>query len=156
AIFLLVDIAIRALSPAINDPATAVQALDHIEDLLLRLARRRLEIGAYRDGEGDLRLVVPFPAWEDFLMLGLEEIRHYGASSKHLTRRMAPLPGDLLDAARPERRQALRREKERLEAVIEKSFADRSEILLAGVEDRQGIGAPRNRRVRVEPDQRGG
>ena len=45
AIFLLVDIAMRALSPAVNDPATAVQALDQIEDLLLRLARRRLEIG---------------------------------------------------------------------------------------------------------------
>src|ERR1700756_1801820 len=45
AIRLLVDIAIRALSPAVNDPTTAVQALNEIEDLLLRLGRRRLEIG---------------------------------------------------------------------------------------------------------------
>jgi uncharacterized membrane protein len=48
AIRLLVDIAIRALSPAINDPTTAVQALDQIEDLLLRLGQRYLEIGRYR------------------------------------------------------------------------------------------------------------
>src|SRR4249919_1494730 len=47
AIRLLVDIAIRALSPAINDPTTAVQALDQIGDLLLRLGGRRLEIGVY-------------------------------------------------------------------------------------------------------------
>ena len=51
AIRLLVDIAIKALSPAINDPTTAVQALDQIEDLLLRLGRRRLEIGAFRDSD---------------------------------------------------------------------------------------------------------
>ena len=45
SIHLLSDIAIRALSSAVNDPTTAVQALDQIEDLLLRLGRRRLEIG---------------------------------------------------------------------------------------------------------------
>ena len=47
AIRLLVDIAIKALSPAINDPTTAVQALDQIEDLLLRLGRCQLESGAF-------------------------------------------------------------------------------------------------------------
>src|SRR6266568_1885533 len=66
AIRLLVDIAIRALSPAINDPTTGVQALDQIQDLLLRLGSRRLEIGAVRDSEGTLKLVIPHPTWEDF------------------------------------------------------------------------------------------
>lgn len=142
AIFLLVDIAIRALSPAVNDPATAVQALDHIEDLLLRLGRRRLEIGGFRDGTGNLRLVVPLPAWEDFLTLAVEEIRHYGASSKHVMRRMQALFSELTDAVPPERRAALRREQERLEGVIARSFSDADEMLLARVADRQGIGAP--------------
>jgi uncharacterized membrane protein len=72
AIRLVVDIAIKALSPAINDPTTAVQALDQIEDLLLRLGRRQLDLGAFRDRQGRLRLVVPFPTWEDFLRLGLD------------------------------------------------------------------------------------
>jgi uncharacterized membrane protein len=103
AIFLLVDIAIRALSPAVNDPATAVQALDHIGDMLLRLGRRRLEIGAFRDGAGELRLVVPFPSWDDFLMLALEEIRHYGAGSKHVMRRIRALLADLVEVGPPER-----------------------------------------------------
>jgi uncharacterized membrane protein len=69
AIRLLVDIAIKALSPAINDPTTAVQALGQIEDLLIRLGRRRLEIGAFRDAQGNLRLLMRFPTWEDFLRL---------------------------------------------------------------------------------------
>ena len=150
ALFLLVDIAIRALSPAINDPATAVQALDQIEDLLLRLGRRRLEIGSFRDSEGTLRLTVPFPEWEDFLMLALEEIRHYGAESKHVMRRMGALLSDLIASVPPERRPALEREHTRLEAVIARSFADHDEVLLAAVEDRQGIGSPRKHRAGVE------
>jgi uncharacterized membrane protein len=154
AVFLLVDIAIRALSPAVNDPATAVQALDHIEDLLLHLGRRRLEIGAFRDGAGSLRLAVPFPDWEDFLMLALEEIRHYGAQSKHVMRRMTALLADLLDGVPAERRRAVRREQERLETVIARSFPDHDEMALAGVEDRQGIGSPR-RRHRVGAAHRG-
>ena len=81
AIQLVVDIAIKALSPAVNDPTTAVQALDQIEALLLRLGRRRLDIGAFCDRGGNLRLFLPFPAWEDFLRLAFEEIRAYGANS---------------------------------------------------------------------------
>jgi uncharacterized membrane protein len=60
--------------PAINDPATAVQALDQIEDLLTRLGQRHLEIGAYRDNKGELKLVVPFPVWEDLVRLAFDEI----------------------------------------------------------------------------------
>ncbi len=51
---LLVDIAIKALSPAINDPTTAVQAIDQIEDLLRRLARHDLDAGFARDRDGVL------------------------------------------------------------------------------------------------------
>ena len=49
---LLVDIAIKALSPAINDPTTAVQAIDQIEDLLRRLAKCDLEICEAVDPDG--------------------------------------------------------------------------------------------------------
>ena len=52
AIRILVDIAIKALSPAINDPTTAVQALDQVEDLLLRLARVDLKNGRVADAQG--------------------------------------------------------------------------------------------------------
>ena len=76
---LLVDIAIKALSPAINDPTTAVQAIDQIEDLLRRLGGRDLDAGYAFDADGDLRLIFPMPRWEDYLVLAFDEIRHYGA-----------------------------------------------------------------------------
>ena len=143
AIRLIVDIAIRALSPAINDPTTAVQALDQIEDLLLRIGRRRLEIGALRDAAGALRVVVPHPAWEDFLILAFDEIRYCGATSVQVMRRMKALAADLIRALPPERHESLRHYQKRLDATIAASFAEAEEKREASVEDRQGLGIPR-------------
>jgi len=145
AIRLLVDIAIKALSPAINDPTTAVQALDQIEDLLLRLGQRHLEIGAFRDSNGKLRLVVPFPAWDDLLRLAFDEICSYGANSVQVMRRMNALVPDLTLAVPEERRPALEYWDARLKATITRSFADGEERMDASKEDRQGLGAPRQR-----------
>jgi uncharacterized membrane protein len=143
AIRLLVDIAIRALSPAVNDPTTAVQALDHIEDLLLRLGRRRLEIGALRDRAGALRLTVPHPEWNDFLCLAFDEIRHCGATSVQVMRRMRALAADLIRALPPERHEALIQQQARLLKTIAASFPDAVEKQEASIEDRQGLGIPR-------------
>ena len=143
ALRLLVDIAIKALSPAINDPSTAVQALDQIQDHLLRLGNRRLEIGALRDNDGVLRLFVPHPTWEDFLRLGFDEIRFCGATSVQVMRRMRALINDLIAALPQERRPALEHHRERLNSTIARTFADEEEKLEASVEDRQGLGVPR-------------
>jgi len=145
AMRLLVDIAIRALSPAINDPTTAVQALDQIEDLLLRLGQRHLEIGQYRDSDGKLRLVVPFPTWDDLLRLAFDEISFYGATSVQVMRRMNALVADLSRSVPKERRPAIELWDARLKGIIARSFADGEERLEASKEDRQGLGAPRQR-----------
>jgi len=129
AIRLLVDIAIKALSPAINDPTTAVQALNQIEDLLLRLGRRSLEIGEFRDSEGQLRLVVAYPAWEDFLRLAFDEIRYCGARSVEVMRRMKALVNDLISRLPENRRPALLHWEERLQTTIARSFEDVEEKL---------------------------
>src|SRR5262245_8782930 len=145
ALRLLVDIAIRALSPAINDPTTAVQALDQIEDLLLRLGRRRLEIGAIRDRDGALRLVIPHPTWDDFLALAFDEIRYCGATSVQVMRRMKALAADLIAALPAERHPSLRYHQRRLDATIAKSFEQAEDKQEASIEDRQGLGMPRAR-----------
>ena len=145
AIRLLVDIAIRALSPAINDPTTAVQALDQIEDLLTRLGTRHLEIGAYRDGKNELRLVVPFPAWEDLVRLAFDEICLCGATSVQIMRRMNALIGDLMPHVPETRRPALRHWQGRVRATIARAFTGEEERLEALEEDRQGLGVPRQR-----------
>src|SRR5262249_10562248 len=107
AIRLLVDIAIRALSPAINGPTTAVQALNEIEDLLLRLGRMRLEIGTYRDPTGRPKFLLHYPLWEDFLRLAFDEIRFYGSRSVQVMRRMKALVAGLLTMLPEERCPAL-------------------------------------------------
>ena len=143
AIRLLADIAIRALSPAVNDPTTAVQALDQIGDLLLRLGRRRIEIGTFRDVAGRLRVVMPFPTWEDFLLLAFGEISDYGASSLQVMRRMHALVADLIAILPAERRAALERWRVRLRGCVAEHFSDGEGRAMASREDRQGLGVSR-------------
>jgi uncharacterized membrane protein len=143
AIRILVDIAIKALSPAINDPTTAVQALDQIEDLLLRLGRASLSAGRVRDARGNLRLVFPVPTWEDFLVLAFDEIRYCGASSIQVMRRMRALLQDLKEHVPPERRPALQRYLERVDTGTRRAFEDGEDRKDALGEDRQGLGLSR-------------
>jgi len=145
AIRILVDIAIKALSPAINDPTTAVQALDQVEDLLLRLGRADLSAGRVRDGRGSLRLVFPVPDWEDFLVLAFDEIRYCGASSIQVMRRLRALLQDLKEHVPPERRLALQRYLERVDSGIRRTFEDGDDRKDALEVDRQGLGLSREK-----------
>jgi uncharacterized membrane protein len=143
AIRILVDIAIKALSPAINDPTTAVQALDQVEDLLLRLGRVDLKAGRVRDPGGSLRLVFPVPSWEDFLVLAFDEIRFCGANSIQVMRRMRALLQDLTGQVPPERRPALQRYLERVDKGIHRAFEEPEDRTDALEQDRQGLGLSR-------------
>ena len=91
ALRMLVDIAIRALSPAVNDPTTAVQALDRIEALLVELAPRHPGPSVLVDAGGAPRAIVPAPRWADYVGLGLMEIRRYGDASPQIVRRLHAL-----------------------------------------------------------------
>jgi uncharacterized membrane protein len=143
---LLVDIAIKALSPAINDPTTAVQAIDQIEDLLHRLGRRALDAGCVRDNQGNLRLVFPTPSWEDYLTLAFDEIRQYGASSVQVMRRLRSALLGLADSVtEAERKEVVQRYLYHLNLVVEHSVLDAEDRLMALQEDRQGLGLSRRR-----------
>lgn len=91
----LVDIAARALSPGVNDPTTAVQAVDHIHDLLLRLGSKSLRTGIVRGEGGELLVFAPVDTWEDYVRLAVEEIRLHGAGSLQVARRLNAMLGDL-------------------------------------------------------------
>jgi uncharacterized membrane protein len=140
AIRIIVDIAVKALSPAINDPTSAVQALDQVEDLLIRLGRKNLSAGRARDRQGNLRVLFPVPDWEDFLLLAFDEIRFYGASSIQVMRRMRALLQDLRDHVPPERQAAVDRYLERVDKGIRRSFEDADDRKDALEVDRQGLG----------------
>ena len=74
ALRLLADIALRALSPAVNDPTTAVQALDTMDGLLRILATRDLSVEHISDSDGSIRVELVLPTWNDYLAVALDEI----------------------------------------------------------------------------------
>lgn len=136
----VVDISLKALSAAINDPTTGEQMLDRVEDLLTDLVQRDLHIGIFRDAANVPRLVFPTPTWEDFLHLGVTEIRLYGGENPQICRRMAALYLNLLAVAPDYRRPAILEEQARLHRNIEQHFPDLLDRAIASVPDTQGFG----------------
>ena len=137
---ILVDIANKALSPAVNDPTTAVQALDQITGLLRCLGRRRLDEGVARDGDGKLRVVYGTPDWPDFVMLAVSEIRHYGAGSIQVDRRLRAMLEHLIRELPVARRPPLEEELALLGSAVRRGFRDETDRKRAGVADQQGVG----------------
>lgn len=105
----LVDIAQRALSPSVNDPTTAAQAIDVEHDLLRRLAPERLGDIHHEDGDGVLRLLVPALDFSDYLELAVGEILPYVQLGRQVPRRLQVMLDDLATVARPEYRAAIAR-----------------------------------------------
>ena len=145
---IIVDIAIRALSPGINDPTTAVRGVDQIHNLLRVIGERDLGDGLVRDKEGRPRLVFPAPDWEDFIWLGVSEIRTYGAGSLQVQRRLRGMLENLIEVLPPERIPPLQEQVSLLERAAERNLPDPEERKLAGIGDYQGIGGSRLRHTR--------
>jgi uncharacterized membrane protein len=142
AVRIMVDIAIRALSPAVNDPTTAVQVIDHLEDLLREVGQVDLsDTGAPLD-DMTSGLVVPVRRWADYLTLSVTEIRQYGASSIQVVRRLRAMLEELAESVLPERREAVLRELARLDEAVAERWRSTADLDLAGLADRQGVGGP--------------
>jgi len=141
AIRIMVDIADKALSPAVNDPTTAVQALDHLSDVLRLIGTADFARSRWR-AEDAVRtgLVIPARSWEDYLTLGVTEIREYGSTSIQVMRRMRAMLEELRDEVRPEHRLAVEEELARLQATVARTFADSADLDRANTADPQGIG----------------
>ena len=141
----IVDIAVKALSKAINDPTTAVLAMDQLQRLLRQVGERNLDNEYFFDNRGALRLVFPTPNWEDFVHLTCREIRQYGAESLQIVRRMRAMLQNLIATLPELRRPALRLELELLDRAIEKLFDFEEDRQLAGIADSQGLGGGSSR-----------
>ena len=142
AVRIMVDVAIRALSPAVNDPTTAVQVLDHLEDLLrlvgqTDLSDRGAPLERMRSG-----LVIPVRRWVDYLTLSVTEIREYGNTSIQVVRRLRAMLEELAESVLTERRDAVLAELARLDDATAAKWGGTVDLDLAGMSDRQGIGGP--------------
>jgi uncharacterized membrane protein len=140
---IIVDIASKALSPAINDPTTAVLALDQINRLLREVAIRQLDTGSAYDSNGQLRVIYRTPDWEDIINLAITEIRHYGKDSIQVVRRLRALLENLIEAVPPQRVASLREELEILNRGLEKDFRDPEDRVRAASADSLGVGGRR-------------
>ncbi len=136
---MLVDVAIKALSPAVNDPTTAVQSIDRIEDLLRYAAPKHLSVGIITDSRGAARLVYQAPTWEDLVELALDEIRAFGAGQYQVVRRLRALLDGLIADLPEQRRPPLVDQRHLLDEAVVAAIAEnqRADAL---VSDRQGIG----------------
>ena len=133
---LLVDVAIRALSPAVNDPTTAVMVLDQLEPLLCTIGARNIESNALCDADGAARLTFERCDWTDLLVLALTEIDQYGHDSLQVQRRLAMLVEDLEPLLSDHRRDELARFLEHEHFQIHANDAWQNVV----ARDRQGLG----------------
>ena len=121
---LLADIGLRALSPAVNDPATAVQVLDTIQSLLLPLATRDLDVAEIADPTGGVKLVLALPSWDDYLRIALDDLIESGSRSPMVLLQARALLTGLLNAAPLPRRSSITWRLHRAEELMAGSFPE--------------------------------
>ncbi len=140
AIRILVDIAIRALSPAINDPTTSVQTIDRIESLLVHLYERHPGPTYVVDSKNTPRALIHAPTWIEYFELATTEIRIYGEQAVQVHRRMRALLHHLREIVDTETRKRVDLELELIELESRGAFDTPHDEELAREADRLGIG----------------
>ena len=153
AIRIMVDIALMALSPAVNAPTTATQVLNHLGETLRVVGSTDLDhLASSAVGDKPPAVLMPIQRWEDYLTLGVTEIRQYGASGIQVMRALRAMLEGLRDSVRAEHRAAVENELARLDSTVAAQWHDSVDGDLAVLADAQGIGGPGvAKRVKAEP-----
>jgi uncharacterized membrane protein len=121
---LLADIGLRALSPAVNDPATAVQVLETTQSLLLPLVIRDLDVAEVTDDGGTVKVVLALPCWDDYLRIALDDLIESGSRSPMVLLQARALLTSLLNAAPPQRRSSITWRLRRAEELAADNFPE--------------------------------
>jgi uncharacterized membrane protein len=135
----LVDIAIRALSPAVNDPTTGVQAIDRLSDLLAVTGSRLDPTGLRVDSSGTARLKRKLRDFDALLVLSLTEVIRYGADAPQVVRRLHGMLDELESTLPPERQAAIAGQRSLLAAAVSAALPAPF-AAVASVADREGLG----------------
>jgi uncharacterized membrane protein len=98
----LVELAVRALSPGINDPATARMCLDRLGQTLCQMAMRDMPASCRYDDGGRLRVMARPMAFERMAATAFDEIRRYGRSSVSVTVHLLDVIRDVAECVRRE------------------------------------------------------
>jgi uncharacterized membrane protein len=137
---IVVDIALKALSPAINDPTTAVLAIDQLHRMLRTVGKRDLRTDEILNKSGKLRVIFRTPNWEDFVHLAFSEIRYCGSNNLQIVRRLRAMIENLVQTLPQHRHMALLGELSLIDREITKNFSYPEDLALARIADTQGLG----------------
>ena len=135
---------LRALSPGINDPTTAVRALDEVEGVLRAAAD--LPLGTVELAGRRGSVVLRGPTWSDILALALLEVIAFGADQPQVTRRLTAMLDDLAEEVPEHRRPAMQEYRSRLAERVA-AVVPESDLATALSPDLQGIGGSRSART---------
>ena len=117
----IADIALKALSPGINDPTTAMLCIDRLSEALVALGRKDRPWPVRTGGCGDVRLVLAGPSFSRLVDVAFSQIRQYGARDATVAAHLAMTLGQVAAMVPPERREALARQGSR---VVENARAE--------------------------------
>ncbi len=84
----LVEIALRALSPAVNDPFTAIRCIDHLSAGLVELCQREVPTACRYDSQRRLRIIAQPICFDTLVQVAFDQIRHYGCSDVEVSIRL--------------------------------------------------------------------
>jgi uncharacterized membrane protein len=144
---ILVDIALKALSPAINDPTTAVLALDQVHRLLRAVGKRALHAEEIGDESARRRVIFRTPNWEDYVHVAFTEIRACGASNVQVARRLRAMIDNLVASLAKHRHAALEEQRKLLDRMLEALYSLPEDLALARIPDSQGLGGSSGARL---------
>jgi uncharacterized membrane protein len=125
----LVDIGVRALSPGVNDPTTALACIDRLTQVLATLGTRRFPNAARADEEGRLRFLAQRPTFDEVVRLGFAELRHHGAGTPAVALRLMRALGRVAARVPPTRRAPLLEEMQHLCEAVRRHIDHSADLL---------------------------
>jgi uncharacterized membrane protein len=120
----IVDIALKAISPAVNDPSTAITCVDQLGRILIRVASREPPESLLYDPPGTLRAYVPWPSFERLLDSAFEQIRMYSKTDVAVSLRLLRALSDIAATTQ--------------DPDFHRLLADRARRIVAGCAERLG------------------
>jgi uncharacterized membrane protein len=91
----IVDIALKAISPAVNDPSTAINCVDQLSAIMIRFASREPPEAVLYDPPGTVRAIIPWIGFDRLLEAAFEQIRLYSKSDVAVSLRLLRALGDI-------------------------------------------------------------
>ncbi len=123
-ILLIVDIALKAISPAVNDPSTAISCIDQLSRIMIRVATREIPESGLYNPPGVLRVYIPWIGFEPLLDSAFEQIRMYAKSDVAVSLRLLRALGDIADTTE--------------DPEVRKIILDRATRVVAGCAEKLG------------------